>query len=191
MKTIKPAKKDFDISMLPQNRFQLFWDIVKNRPLLLLKTGFLLLLFCLPFIVVCCAVNIKIYEVNSLVENGATSQSDGALSIFHLANSANLWLIAASVILAPGICGVCGIIRRAVWGEGVLFWGDFSKSVKENSKFFCAVAAIIGVCNFLLQYCVRLAYFEQSVLLYSGNCIVFSRSTSCIGAKYDIQSYLF
>lgn len=174
MRAIKPAKKDFEISMLPHNRFQLFWDIVRNRPFLLLKTGLLLLLFCLPFIVVCFAENIKIYDVNVLVESGATTQSDGASSIFHLANYANLLLVVTSVVLSIGVCGVCGIIRRAAWGEGVLFWGDFSKSVRENKGSFCGVAALLGICNFFLQYCVRLAYFNQTVAVQAavGCCIV-------------------
>ncbi len=46
----RPAKKEFSLDDLPENRGKQFLDFFKTRPLLFLQIGLVILLFALPFL---------------------------------------------------------------------------------------------------------------------------------------------
>ena len=150
------AKTDFDVSKMPHNRVQVFFDVLKNRFSLLLGTGFAALLFALPLIVLAVLRNIKVAEAE-LIEDVA----ERAATVFAYVNTFNLTLIAAWAIFALGVAGAFQIVRRLVWQQGVLFRHDFFKGIRENGVHFAVLFAVAGLLNYLLQRTARGLYFND------------------------------
>lgn len=161
----KAAKVDFQPSMMPKNRAQLFGDIYKNRFPLMVDLGLLLLLFSLPAIAVMSIVNMKTYEISQQIASNIITADNGAKQIFHMINVGNIVFIVAVVIWAIGLSGIVGIVRRLVFQEGILFRADFGKSFKENALCYAIVGLVLGTLNFLLQYYLRSSYFDDGVAM--------------------------
>lgn len=159
----KAAKVDFQPSMMPKNRFGLFGDIYKNRFMLMLDLGLLLLLFSLPAAITMSVVNMKTYEINQQIVSNLITAEKGAEDIFHMINVGNAVFIADCVLLAIGISGAVGVMRRLIFQEGVLFRADFTKSLKENAACYAVIGFILGTLNFMLQYCLRSSYFDDGI----------------------------
>lgn len=179
--------------MLPKNRFQLIFDVYKNRFSLMMNIGLLLFLFCAPIIAVSIITNLKVFDVNRYAADQLIEERQAALEIYHLTNSGNLALIVCNVIFAVGLAGVMGVLRRLVFQEGVLFWSDFAKSVKENGLTFALVALLLGVMNYLLQYCMRGAYFDDGagMQVAIAACIIVSAVLAFITPMILVQSTLY
>lgn len=170
----KVAKTDFKISMLPKNRFQLFFDIYKNRLSLMLCVGLLTFLFCVPVIACALVTNLQISSIRQQMLSGALEEKEALLNMFHMRNSGNLVMIASAVFFSLGMSGITGVLRRLLFQEGVLFRADFFKSFKENSLSYAACGLALGVINYLLNYCVFSLSFSDSAWLQVaiGACLI-------------------
>ena len=160
----KKADKDYTTDKLPDNRFKLFWDLYANRISLILGVGLLCLLFLLPSFAVTIISNLKVYKINLELNSGYTTASEAASDIFATINTANLALVPCLALLGVGVAGICGVLRRLTWQDGVLFWYDFRQSIKENGGIFASTAAICGGLNWATQYCLRLQHFDNGTL---------------------------
>ena len=160
----KKAEKDYTTDKLPNNRFNLFWDLYANRLSLIIGVGVLCLLFLLPSFAVTIVSNLKVYKINLELNSGYTTASQAASNIFSTVNTANLVLIPCLAVLGVGIAGLCGVIRRLTWQDGILFWHDFWQSIKENGGIFACTGAICGGLNWATQYCLKLQYFDNGTL---------------------------
>ena len=160
----KKADKDYTTDKLPDNRFKLFWDLYANRISLILGVGLLCLLFLLPSFAVTIISNLKVYKINLELNSGYTTASEAASDIFATINTANLALVPCLALLGVGVAGICGVLRRLTWQDGVLFWHDFRQSIKENGGIFASTAAICGGLNWATQYCLRLQHFDNGTL---------------------------
>ncbi len=169
---LKKSKVDFTDDMLPRSRRQIFFDIYKNRFWLVTGLGLILFLFMAPLIVVYAIGNLKVYEINLKVQNGTLSTSEGAKEVFYMVNARNLAVIPCAAVFAVGLSGAIGVIRRLVWLEGVIFWSDFFKSVKENALSFCFVAALFAALNYFLQYLARSLYFYDGFSVQAAICFL-------------------
>lgn len=189
----KFAKTDFTEAMLPKNRFQLFFDIYKNRFSLMINIGLLLFLFCAPTIAVSIITNLKVFDVNQYAANQSIDARQAALEIYYLTNSGNLMLIPCVIILAIGLSGVVGVLRRLIFQDGVLFWSDFAKSLKENCLTYGLTALLLGVMNYLFQYCLRGAYFDNGVgmQISVAACIIALFILAFISPLILVQSTLY
>lgn len=176
----KVAKVDFIPSMMPKNRAALLWDIYKNRLPLMLGIGLLTLLFAIPFIAVMCVVNFKTYEIEMQIAQQLITTENGSQQIFHMINVGNIVLIAACVIFAVGLSGITGVMRRLIFQDGVIFWADFGKSLKENALCYAFVGFILGAFNLLLQYCLRSTYFDDGVTMQVAvGCLIIVSFVAC------------
>lgn len=167
----KKSKADFSADKLPSTRKQLFFDIYKNRFWLILGLGFILFVSLLPFIIVYAIGNLKVYELNLKATEGIISVADASKEIFSMISARNLAIIPCLVLFAVGFSGVAGIIRRLVWQEGIIFWSDFFKSLKENAFSFSVIAFVIGCLNYLLQYSARSLYFREGFSAQASTCV--------------------
>lgn len=137
---IKAAKKNFSSSMLPKNRREQFFDILKTR----MSTFSLVILFSLlsfiPFIIS------FVFKIYLLDENVATLEPEliesGMAAVTLIFDGVFLIAFTAIFIIYAGLFNV---IKKLVYGEGSLFLDDFKIGIKENWKTFLISSVFFGL----------------------------------------------
>lgn len=160
----KVAAQDFNMNQLPKNRYESFWDCIKNRFNVILNSGFLLLLFSVPLLFVINFSNLLIYETNLALKEGYITSHDAAIRIFDISNWTNLLTILALMILAVGLSGVIRVYRQLIWQEGIFFWSDFIGGIKSDALHNVLIFMLVGCLNYLMQYTIRFGYFNTDSL---------------------------
>ena len=140
---------------LPKNRFELFKEIIKNQSSTMFKIGFLVLIIMLPLIITFLLTNIKIYEVNLLLSQNSISDAEAMNQITGYINARNILFIVIVPITFYILSGVFNVIRKIVWREGLLFWHDLKKGIKQNGGYFFIVSLIFAVIFFVFNYSLR------------------------------------
>lgn len=144
---MKKAIKDFDKTKLPNNRFQVFFDILKNRSNVLINLGLVILVCSIPFIV----VNVLYNLLSTNISKMSLSTDEMYGQLLTILNLKNLLYIPCLIILAFGLSGCYQIIRRLVFYENMLFKSEFIKGIKSNYWHFFFTLTVIGLFNFLIQ----------------------------------------
>ncbi len=128
----RPAKKEFSLDDLPETRGKQFLDFFKTRPLLFLQIGLLLLLFAIPFLA---TFLIKYYGI--LLPASKTMEGDEYISFFKTTTLVfDAFYILSFFFLFLALSGLGRIIRQWAWGEGIYFWHDFKKGIKQNIRSY-------------------------------------------------------
>lgn len=138
------AKTAFTKSMLPHNRRELFFDVVKLHYIELICLGLALFVFALPLI------------ANVLVTDFYTAQLSGAVpdaeiperilaEIVIVGNTSAFIAIPLMTILFVGVAGLLRVIRQYAWGEVVFLYRDFTIGIKQNVKQTALLGALVGV----------------------------------------------
>jgi hypothetical protein len=151
MKT-KRAPTDFTADLLPHNRWEVFWDVIKMRWRTLLLIGAILFAFFLPTMLL--MVFRDIYAINlTLAKEQETISEEQALYSSRLVqNVTNLLLIPSLAIFGIGVAGTGRVIRELVWMEGVVFRDDFNLGIKQNWKYSFTIGALSGLMIFLASF---------------------------------------
>ena len=136
MKKQKKSKKDCNRSNLPHNRFEVFFDCIKQRYDVLALCGILILISSIPF------VTIKIFSIMA-IQNMDSNEISQFLTISSLIE------IPLTLLIAVAISGCVRVIKRLIWAEPIIFWFDFKEGVKQNYKYYIATTAILSVLNYL------------------------------------------
>lgn len=150
----RARKTDFTIENLPSNRFQLFFDVIKNnwRPLLLI--GLFLTISILPI----AAINFYFDTVNySFYNDFQTGKitEEVYLQYYNLNILLNGCFSALAVLVVTiPLAGLMKIIKRMVFLDPVFFKDDFISGIKENGfLYFCIginVAIFIALDSLIL-----------------------------------------
>ena len=163
----KPAKKEFSLDDLPETRGKQFLDFFKTRPLLFLQIGLLLLLFAIPFLA---TFLIKYYGI--LLPASKTMEGDEYISFFKTTTLVfDVFYILSFFFLFLALSGLGRIMRQWAWGEGIYFWHDFKKGIKQNIKgysLYWISFSIIFFLSDLLSLLISnriLSYFLTGFLL--------------------------
>lgn len=147
----KQAGSDFTESMLPQNRKDIFWDVVKIHWRRLFMMGLLLMVLLLPLFFLQWIHDSQLLAVEQ--KTGYMTQQQLQEAYYQIATARNIrnavgvlfW-----VFFGIGMAGVCRVIRQYAWMENVHFFSDFWKGVRDNAKSFAflgfLVGAVIGIC---------------------------------------------
>ena len=144
------SNKDFSKNNLPNNRFNLYKDILKNRLSLLFSIGLIVLLFSIPLLLV--SIFKKIALINVL--NLDISDADKYREFFATNNTFNLLYTLGFIILGVGLSGIYQVVRRLVYGDNIIFKLDFKNGVKSNIKIFLFIFTLIGFINFGFQFII-------------------------------------
>ena len=139
MRKQRSAKSDFTAQMLPHNRVEVFFDVIKQRYDVLFKIGLLSLAFLLPAIVV--GLIGELSYVNAAGE-GATGEELFDLQLFFAIVNAGPF-----ALVGFGLAGIMRIIRNLVWGEPIIFGKDFSTGVKQNGAVFVFTFLLFALIN--------------------------------------------
>lgn len=155
----KTSKKEYDSSMLPKNRKEVFFDVMKLHWGKFLMFGCLMFLFAFP--IHFCAMAEDFYQMQlyaTLPANPTEEQAASVLSAimtFNLIkNAINVGLL---VLFSVGLSGMARIIRQYCWGENVDFGHDFILGIKQNGKQFALIAFIAGIIAFVCNYITQIS----------------------------------
>ena len=155
----KQAKIDFTIEKLPSNRWESFFDVLKNRWGLILRSGFTLFLFFLP--ILASHIITRIY-INQIIDDNTLTSLEQTVIIFQAYNINNLVIIFLSFLFAIGLAGILSIYRKLIWQTGISYWEDFKYGVKSNYKSTTILAVFFAIIHFVFVYLLRLNQLEES-----------------------------
>lgn len=135
------STSDFKKDSLPTNRKELFWDILKNHYFSFLKTGLILVLFCLPLLFIGFIKDYSyIYANENGISNEATLITASAVEIIFV------------ILLSIFASGMGKIYKEYSWMDPVFFKDDFKIGVKENIKPTIISAIFIALLNFFFNF---------------------------------------
>lgn len=159
---IVSAPKDFDVSLLPQNRKDQFFNLLKNQYFTIFKIGLLLLLFLIPFLA--CDLIRNLFDngfYNSFLEKTITEEEYHFYLFLDLMIQTGIEFVFIP-LLSVAIAGFNGLLREMVEGGNILFFADFKIGVKNNYKITLIVSlvfgAILAIVRFVVNYFIGL-YF--------------------------------
>ena len=146
----KQGKGDFTVENLPQNRFQLFRDVLKVRWSSLFGVNLLYMIFWIPAILWTGLNLITLYNM-LLAEAGTFTAEDISALI-------TTWLMILAPCIAvtgPFNAGITYVLRNWARDEHSFVLSDFKDAVKDNWKQALIISIIEGALPFLLYTCLR------------------------------------
>ncbi len=153
----KAPTADFTVDMLPHNRRELFFDIIKLRWTKFFAQGALTVLFMLPMILFSWIEDSYNYgiiqEMSSLPEAERMELYGKMLS---MSNTKAMLNIFSFLLVSVCIAGIVRIVRQCSWRENISLGYDFIKGVKQNIGQMALLALAVGTVNFLSVYTYNL-----------------------------------
>ena len=138
----KSNRPDFTPDMMPKNRFELFFEMLKLNLFNLLKVNLMYFVFWIPFWI-WTWMNLSVLLTYDSVEAFA---ADGYMMVY--AMGAALCVM----ITGPAKCALKYITRNYARDEHVWLWSDFLGAIKANWKQGLALSVLNGLFLFLFVY---------------------------------------
>lgn len=137
------SSMDFNKSMLPHNRKELFFDIIKNHYRDLMVIGLILLAFSIPLLVVSFFSDYQIFILGTKDLEEATYNQYVISYSFYM----NLFKALALSILGVGVGAVIKVIKNLCYLEPVFLGYDLKSGLKNNWLSMSVLFFIIGIFN--------------------------------------------
>ena len=138
----KSNRPDFTPDMMPKNRFELFFEMLKLNLFNLLKVNLMYFVFWIPFWI-WTWMNLSVLLTYDSPEAFA---ADGYMMVY--AMGAALCVM----ITGPAKCALKYITRNYARDEHVWLWSDFIGAIKVNWKQGLALSVLNGLFLFLFVY---------------------------------------
>ena len=126
------AEFDFKKSMLPHNRKELFFDIIKNHYRILMIVGLILLGFSVPILVVSFISDYQLAILTTQLAKGEITEEFYRANYISFSFYMDLFKAIALAILGVGVGGVLKIIKNLCYLEPVFIGYDFKNGLKNN-----------------------------------------------------------
>ncbi len=123
-------RPDFETSMLPHNRLELYFDVIHQQWRKLLGIGLLILLFALPLLLLSFGQELSIASLRNMVEAGKMEETALLNALLRVQLEWGLLYLIALPLLFLGISGMATQYRSLLWEEPLFFWHDFRKGIK-------------------------------------------------------------
>lgn len=133
---------DFSKKELPNNRRELFRDILFNHTFSVVNTSLLTTLFFIPLI----AVFIVFYNMLA----NASNNSEPFNVLFSLLFYGSLIAIPTLILAFLGVSAAYGVAKRLAWGEGLMLLVHFFSALKSELKKTFLMSIIIALSTFAL-----------------------------------------
>lgn len=146
----KQGKGDFTIENLPQNRFQLFREVLKVRWSAMFGVNLLYMIFWIPAILWTGLNIISLYNMLQAEAGTYTANDVSSLIATWL-----LFLAPCVAITGPFNAGVTYVLRNWARDEHSFVLSDFKDAVKANWKQALVISVIDGMLPFLMYTCWR------------------------------------
>lgn len=160
----KTAKADFEASMLPSTRREVFFDVVKLHFPKLVVCGVISLLFTLPFLFTAMA---RDGLQATLYQGSLSGDQDGETALVYLTTYQNviaLVEIPCFLLLSVGLAGLARVVKRFAWEEPVRVGGDFVKGIAQNWKHYLLLGLLTGLAQFACRYAAQLSAGAWGIL---------------------------
>ncbi len=169
----KERSEEYARSTLPNNRWQLFWDIFKGNFGKIVKVNLLMLIFFIPIIAVI-VFRILMADMNGItypfganlmIGYPAVPNQLGMAEMLVLQNDFYIYigLIVSMFIAAVGLAGGMYVIRNMVWTEGIFVANDFWRGVKLNYKNALQACLFFTIVLALTQTMSNFTNFSRAV----------------------------
>lgn len=164
----KPAKKEYERSMLPKNRKEVFFDVIKLNWGKFLLYGCLVLLLSLPLHVSAILGDFYTASLSSQLEAGKITAGQAVAMASSSSNTLALVNIVLCLIFAVGFSGLAHVMRQHGWEESVYFRHEYIKGIKQNAGSFALLGLLVGIIKFA---CV---WFQNYLMLHAGNAYAYA-----------------
>ena len=152
---IKHSQGDFKKEDLPKTRVDLFFDLLKVNTSVLFGMGAIIFLFSLPFLIVSFICDYSLATIFVNITNSEIGDEEIALMISSTISFYDLIKIPCYIVLGIGASGIMQVIRRLVWGEGVMLSQDFFDGIKSNALTYSICFLVFGLINYLDGFIFR------------------------------------
>lgn len=160
----KSGKGDYNKADLPQNRWQLFLEMLRIRFSALFRLNLMTVLVFVPTMYVIAQLVGNVYSLMSIayqVEQDIAAASPEYLEIYrnqaqglyNLVFMTLLKLIPCIAITGPFQAGMAYITRNWARDEHAFIWSDFKDALKANWKQSLLVSSITGLVPFMVLVC--------------------------------------
>lgn len=146
---MKYAKNDFSKDNLPINRRKQFFAIFKNEWKTLLLIGLLLLI---PLVIMIVLQFIRWGFIANVIQSTSEDTSVIKVTIMFAELIYNASLIPVLIGFSFIISGASKVIQRLVYGEGLLFKGDFFYGIKHNLKHILVFTVIYSILKIAITF---------------------------------------
>ena len=173
----KSGQGDFSKEDLPQNRWQLFWAMLKVRFAALFRLNLLYMIAWIPAIIVIGRCLMMAYSgLASVAEGGQEQLANFGEFLNSLVMQTLVFLVPAITVTGPATAGVAYVTRNCARDEHAFLWSDFRDAVKANWKQALLTSFITGMVPLLMYVCVQfygqMAETSWLFMLPQGICIV-------------------
>lgn len=158
----KAAKKEYEKYMLPKNRREVFFDVIKLNWIRFLLYGCLIMVISLPIHISAILEDMYKIHLSSALSTGKMTETEAAVLASSSSNTLALVNIVLLVIFAAGFSGLAHVIRQHAWEESVYFRYEYVKGIRQNAGSFMLLGLLTGLVHF---FCV----WFQNILLMSGS----------------------
>lgn len=142
--------QDLSTSDLPHTRKREFFDIISHRHDVLFKNALYLFVGFLPFIAVLLLSSFATNSLFARYQEETINRWDYYQGLFVAALVRDCGLLISSLIFAVVLSGEMRIYRRLCYQEGIQYYGDFGRGIKENYGQ-CALCLVLVFLLFLLS----------------------------------------
>ena len=130
----KVASKDFNISDLPSNRKEVFFDCIKNRYRYLFYCGLIVFITIIPIIIIYFLKNIYLGALLEELNQGNITNDDYKSGMMTYLLIYDGLIVLSSFIVSLSISGLTRVVRQIAWEEPLFFFKDFGDGIKMNYK---------------------------------------------------------
>ncbi len=161
----KIAKTEYTESMLPHNRREVFFDILKLNWKSFLLYGLIMLLCSLPLMI---TEIFKWIISNEILKAMATAQGEELTALaYERAGMLNMFVLIEAIcilLIFIYLAGFITVIRQYAWEECVFFSSDFAKGLKANLAQMLPLGVLFSVSYAFGFITYNLAQLESDVM---------------------------
>ena len=143
----KISSVDFNKAMLPHNRKELFFDIIKNHYRTLMVIGLILLLSSIPLLVISFLSDYQLSVLTADFLNGKYQEDVYRQNYISYSFYMNLFKAIALAILGVGVGSIIKVIKSLCYLEPVFLGYDLKSGLKNNWLSMSILFFIVGIFN--------------------------------------------
>ncbi len=151
----KAGKSDFNPENLPENRVQLFFDVLRVRWSSLVRLNLLYVLFWLPALIWTFWNYLAMENILAMVAEGTIAESAVGEQLLGLLWMWLLIMIPCIAITGPATAGVSYVTRNWARDQHSFMFSDFKDAFKANWKQALPISCITAILPAMVFICWR------------------------------------
>lgn len=163
----KAKARDYQPSMLPGSRKEIFFDVLKLHFGKFLLMGLGVLILALPLHLTAIAEDLVVNGIYATLETADQQQQLGAMyTVAAIRAVRSLLDVVLLMLFACFFSGLLRVVRQYAWLENVFFVTDFSKGWKQNCSQTVLLALIAGITGALTSLSYNFSQLAAGVTAF-------------------------